>query len=505
MIYPPFSFPVLSDNYRTAFSRYLITPQPVVAGLFLKCLAFIYASAFLSMAVQIQGLIGSNGILPVETLLRTAEIRFPQAYYRYFPTVFWFDADDTTLTLVCYLGAVAATLVFFNCLTRTALLVCYLFYLSIFVAGQDFTGFQWDTLLLEAGFLAILLPRGYGIIVLLYRWLIARFMFMGGLVKIASGDPTWANFTALNYHYQTQPLPQALAWHLHHWPEWFHRLCVGGVFFIELIAPLMVFMPRRLRFFAACAFIALQLTIILTGNYTFFNLLTIALCLFLFDDRALANYFPNRLIERIKLPSESQSKTVLVSSALFAVVVFTVCASRIHTDLTGEAAYSPLRTLVRTVSTLALVNNYGPFAVMTTVRREIIIQGSNDGIHWQNYQFKYKPDRLDKPLRWNLPHQPRLDWQMWFQSFSATVFPQSWFERFLQRLQHGSPSVTALLTMNPFPNRPPKHLRAMIYRYRYTSPAQRAATGQIWRRDLGRIYWRQRGSTLHRANRSQRK
>ena len=469
-------------------SAVLTTDQPIVSGLFLKCLALIYFSAFVSMVTQVEGLVGVDGILPIESLLRSVELRFPDNKYWLLPTIFWLDASDRTLVLVCYAGMLAALLVFVNYLTRTALVVCYLLYLSIYVAGQDFTGFQWDVLLLESGFLAILLTSGSGFVILLYRWLIVRFMFMGGLVKIASGDPTWANFTALNYHYQSQPLPQALSWYVHHFPEWLHKISVGGVFFIELLVPVMVFMPRPFRLFAGCSFMLLQLVIILTGNYTFFNLLTMALCLFLFDDQAVQAVLPKRCIKTLKRPQKGSSKWPYTITGFWLCLVLTVCATRIWVGLSKQQAFAPLSALIRLTSNLALVNSYGPFAVMTKVRREIIIQGSNDGLQWLNYQFKYKPDRLDKELAWVIPHQPRLDWQMWFQALSSLP-KRGWFDSFMRQLQQGSPAVLGLLAYNPFPDRPPVYLRALIYRYRFTTPEQRAATGNIWQRDYPGVYW----------------
>jgi lipase maturation factor 1 len=245
--------------------KFFIGSNILINWWFLRGLGLIYLAAFASMATQIDGLIGTNGILPLqEQLVRIAQ-DLPQEKYWQFPTLFWFDASDAALKDVCYAGIVAACLVTLNIFTRAALIACFALYLSIATAGQDFTAFQWDVFLLESGFLAIFLTGNSRIIVFLYRLLIARFMFMSGVVKIASGDPTWANLTALNYHYLTQPLPSPIGYYAYFLPEWWHKLYVSGVLFIELLVPFFVFMPRPLRLFAAWSFILLQVSIILAA------------------------------------------------------------------------------------------------------------------------------------------------------------------------------------------------------------------------------------------------
>lgn len=460
----------------------------LVTWLFFRGLALIYLSAFASMAVQIEGLLGSEGILPATSALSALQDVSPLHKLRRIPSLFWLDASDTALIVVCYIGMGAALLLLLNRFSRAALITCYLLYLSIVAIGQDFMLFQWDVFLLEIGFLAILLTWGSAIIVLLYRWLLARFMFMGGVVKLASGDPTWANLTALNYHYQTQPLPSPLAYYAYHLSEWFHKLCVGGVFFIELVVPFLVFFPRPFRLFAGAAFVALQGSIIATGNYNFFNLVTILLCLFLLEDRDLVRLFPWPLKNRIQWHAVVPGNNAHRCAAVWSGVVMLVCGSEIWSFHSRQPVGEPLQSLLQMTSSLSLVNNYGPFAVMTTERDEIIVQGSNDGVHWADYQFKYKPGALEGPLSWNIPHQPRLDWQMWFAAL-APARRGSWFESFLLRLLQGSPEVLALLENNPFPDEPPRHVRALLYRYEFTSPQQRAENGQIWRRQYLGIYW----------------
>jgi hypothetical protein len=460
----------------------------IVSWLFLRGLALIYLAAFASMSGQIEGLIGAQGILPIQSKLIEIAQSSGSGKYWVFPTLFWLDASDRALMLACYAGMIAALLLLTNILLRPALILCYLLYLSITVAGQDFMSFQWDVFLLEAGFIGIFLSWGSQIIVFLYRWLIARFMFMGGVVKLASGDPAWANLTALDYHYLTEPLPTPLAYYAYFLPAWFHKFCVAGVFFIELVVPFFVFLPRPFRLFAAWSFIVLQSAIILTGNYNFFNLLTILLCLWLFDDRDFSGKLPLSLLSSIQDKPPHPGIAAHLFAGSWAAFVLIVCAITAWMHNFPGRTPQMLRSWVMVTSSFSMINQYGPFGVMTTERREIIIEGSNDGKTWQAYEFNYKPGNLYRGLRWNIPHQPRLDWQLWFAALEEPRL-DSWFAAFMARLQEGSPPVLNLLSLNPFADHPPVFARAMLYRYHYISPEVRAETGQVWRRELIGPYW----------------
>lgn len=460
----------------------------LLGWLFLRGLAIIYFCSFASMAVQIEGLIGSNGILPIAAKLSWIEQLYPAQKFWQMPSIFWLNASDFMLGFVCYAGMAAAFLLLLNLLTRVTLIVCFILYLSIANAGQDFTYFQWDAFLLETGFLAIFLTWGSGITILLFRWLLARFMFMSGVVKIASADPTWANFTALQYHYETQPLPSPVAYYAHHLPLWFHKMCVAGVFFIELVVPFFIFLPRPFRLFACAAFILLQGLIILTGNYTFFNILTLLLCLFLLEDADIARILPKNLSNTIQQSRAIPANVANSFAGLWASLVMLICACHLWTYHVNVPLFDPLKSLLRSTSTLFVVNNYGPFPIMTTQRNEIIVQGSNDGLHWSDYEFKYKPGKLDTDLGWNIPHQPRLDWQMWFAALSRSR-NETWFGNFMLRLLQSSPQVLSLLKHNPFPDQAPFYIRAMIYRYRFTDWNQRQHNGTIWDRQHGHVFW----------------
>jgi len=463
----------------------------LISWLFIRGLALIYFAAFVSMAGQIEGLIGASGILPLNSLLELISQQYQEKRFVNLPTLFWLDCSDRMLSSVCVAGAVAAFLLLGGIFERTMLFVCFTLYLSIVTVGQEFTSFQWDALLLEAGSLALMLPWRSPIVLFLYRFLITRFMLMSGVVKIASGDPAWLKLTALNYHYQTQPLPSPLAYYAHWLPEWINKLCVAYVLVVELILPFFVFLPRRFRHYAAWNFIILESGIVLTGNYNFFNLLTILLCLFLFDDKQLEPLMPKQIAA---LSTRKQHQPGFIAQGIagsWAAIVLLACALHLWMFHDRQAVVSsPFNHLVQFTSNFWLVNVYGPFAVMTKERPEIIVQGSDDGINWKDYPFKYKPGELDKKLSWNIPHQPRLDWQLWFAAMQ-TPYEGSWVVRFMHKLNEASPSVLALLAGNPFSEHPPAYVRARVYRYRFTTPDQRAASGHVWQRQFIREYWPQ--------------
>lgn len=460
----------------------------VVSWLFLRLLALIYIAAFASMAVQIGGLVGARGILPIAPKLDAIRDQIGIAGYWLYPTVFWLDASDPVLFGACVAGVLLGVIVLLDTLVRPALILAYILYLSITYAGQDFTTFQWDMFLLESGFLAIFLCSGSFIVIFLYRWLIFRFMFLGGVVKIASGDPTWRDLTALAYHYQTQPLPSPLAWYAHHLPMWFHQATVAGVLLIELVIPFCVFLPRRLRLFAAWSFILLQSGIILAGNYNFFNLLTIALCVFLFDDAALSGLFGASRVRRIRETAPQPGRLAEGLAALLAAIVLISNATLVWASHSPEPPPQPFNALMQATLIFGIANPYGPFAIMTTRRGEIEIEASMNGRDWYPYEFRYKPGRLDKPLVWLIPHQPRLDWQMWFAALRPGD-PPYWFARLMKGLRDANPAVIALFQKVPFPGLKPRFVRAEFFEYRFTEPGQRKSTGQIWTRDYIGPYW----------------
>ena len=461
----------------------------LVSWLFLRAMGLIYLAAFVSFGVQALGLIGSHGILPLSEFVNAAGSQLGSESVWRVPMVFWLDQSDFAIQAACWAGAALSLLLIFDVLPRLSLFFLYALYLSLFYGGQEFMGFQWDLLLLETGFFALLLSMATKPGIWLLRWLLFRFMFLSGAVKLLSGDPTWANLSALSYYFQTEPLPTPLAWYVHHLPRAVLTASTVATFVIELGLPFFIFFPRRLRFVAAFGILLLQVVILLTGNYAFFNLLTVALCLVLFDDAALGMVLPRRLIRFVQhnVRDTKPGKIVSFAAGAFALLIVLVGLVQLHVVLRGRVSV-PAMWINNEIAPLRIVNTYGLFAVMTTTLSEIIVEGSDDGVHWREYAFKYKPGDVMQRPQWNFPHQPRLDWQMWFAAL-GTARENLWFSLFLQRLLENSPEVTALLGSNPFPRKPPLYVRAVLYDYRYSSAEEKKATGAWWVRQPEGIYY----------------
>jgi predicted DCC family thiol-disulfide oxidoreductase YuxK len=480
------------DAHRAAFYRislflwgrdYGPPRHDLVSFLFLRLFGLIYLSAFISFGVQAQGLIGSHGILPLAELIDAVTRNFGSERFFLMPMVFWWNASDFAIQAVCWTGAGLSLLLVFNLLPRLSLLLLYVLYLSLLYGGQAFMTFQWDTFLLEAGFLALLLSFATAPGIWLLRWLLFRFIFMSGVVKLLSGDPNWWNLSALSYHFLTQPLPTPLAWYAAHLPLRVLKFATGGTFFVELILPFLIFCPRRPRFFAAFGILLLQSCILITGNYNWFNLQTILLCLPLFDDAALQKILPQRVIRVLLVRARNNAPRRVVTVIVGALALLIVFCSLVQMD--GRFGGNPpivAQAVDRFIEPLRIVSSYGLFAVMTTERDEIVIEGSNDGVEWREYEFWYKPGDVSRRPRWSILHQPRLDWQMWF---AALEEPQGlpWFWQFVQRLLENEPAVTALLEKNPFPEKPPIYVRAQFYDYTYASSEEKAK-GIWWDRRL---------------------
>jgi hypothetical protein len=448
---------------------------------FLRGLAIIYFIAFASLLPQVHGLIGSHGILPAHGYLQSLYSDYGRGAYTLFPTLAWFNSSDAFLTGMIWAGMVLAVLLFIGILPLPATIGLCLLYLSLDTVGQVFYSFQWDALLIETGFAAILMaPRGWRppystpvprIALWVFRFLALRLMFESGAVKLLSGDPSWRDLTALAYHYETQPLPTPPAWYAEQLPLFFQKLSVIFVFLVELVVPLFFFVKGRLRAFAALLAIALQLLIAITGNYTFFNLLTILLCFSLFQART------------------AERTPVAVSAVGWALILLGAFQLMMAVGIVPNLP-TPVAWLTFHAETFHVMNGYGLFAVMTTTRREIVIEGSEDGQQWKPYEFKYKPGDLNRGLPWVAPYQPRLDWQMWFAALSN--FQETpWFSQLIVRLLQGEPAVTRLLGTNPFPDRPPRFIHAITYDYHFTDWSTRRRTGAIWTRRFNGEYFPQ--------------
>jgi hypothetical protein len=460
----------------------------LVSFVFLRLFGLIYLSAFVSFGVQAQGLIGSHGILPVARMVDAVAGGVGPERFFLMPMVFWWNAGDAAIQAVCWAGAGLSLLLVFNLLPRLSLLLLYVLYLSLLYGGQVFTFYQWDTYLLEAGFLALLLSVATVPGIWLLRWLLFRFIFMSGVVKLLSGDPHWRDLSALSYHFLTQPLPTPLAWYVAQLPTGVLTVLTGFTFVVELGLPFLIFFPRRLRMLAAFGILLLLGGITITGNYNWFDLQAMVMCLVLFDDAALKKMLPHRLIRLLSACSNHQEPRRVVTAVVGAVGVLIVFCSLVQMDERfGGRPPAVAQAVDRLIAPLHIVNSYGLFAVMTTQRDEIILEGSNDGVDWREYEFRYKPGDVTRRPRWNIPHQPRLDWQMWF---AALDDPRRlpWFQHFLRRLLENDPSVTALLEKNPFPDTPPMYVRARFYDYTYAGREEKAR-GIWWDRRLLGLYF----------------
>jgi hypothetical protein len=508
--------------------------------IFLRALGAIYFSAFFSLVFQIRGLIGPQGILPASEYLKSVAEQVGHARYWYVPSVLWFSSGSHMLTGLCWVGMAAAVLLVINLWPRGMLAICFVCFLSFVSAAGDFSGYQSDGMLLEAGFLSLFLaPGGFrpgfgetrppvraALYLLLWEWF--RIYFESGVAKIAGQDPEWRNFTALDEYYQNGPLPTWIGWYVQHFPHWFHAATAFFTLALELVLIWAAFLPRPFRIALFFIVTPWQIGIILTANYTFLNYLVLILAFLLLGDRFLMQFFPAKwkqplLGRSITLPTEPTPLAVDQLSILappsspstdeatarkdaprdpwqnirswvapLRVAVTAVLLTWIFYATTAQLVWmvtpAPLPTSpVALLDPLRIANRYGLFAVMTRGRYEIEFQGSNDGQTWIAYPFRHKPQELDKPPRIYAPYQPRLDWNLWFASLGE------WRDnpmvlRTQRRLLSNDPDVLALFAANPFPQGPPRQVRAVLWQYWFTSMAEKREHGPWWRRELLGLY-----------------
>lgn len=447
--------------------------------LFFRLLGLVYFTAFASLVPQILGLAGSTGIAPAGQYLFAVHAQLGASAYRELPTLFWLGINDRALVAVCLTGCVASALLISGFGARWAAAACFVLYLSLTNVVRPFMSFQWDALLLEAGFLAIF--SGAPWLVWAYRFLLFRLMFGSGLVKLLSGDAAWRNLHALRFHFLTQPLPTPLAYYAYRLPPQMLDIMTGIALAIELGAPWLLFAPRRFRQAAAWCFIVLQLTILLTGNYAFFNFLTLALCIWCFDDRTFA-FLPRspHVGGRTLVRAGLQPRLNIIVAILIALGAIEMIG------MAAPAFASAAEPLTASIAPFEIVNTYGLFAVMTKERPEIVLEGSDDGTDWREYTFQYKPGPLRRGLPAVAPYQPRLDWQMWFAALGSYQ-QNAWVGGLMYRILQGDQRVLGLMEPPPF-QPPPRYLRAQLYLYRYTTPAERSRTGAVWQRTLVRTW-----------------
>jgi hypothetical protein len=462
----------------------------------LRGLGAVAAVAFASLGVQVEGLLGSDGILPATETLAALERFHGEARFWRAPSLFWLGAGDAALLFSCAAGVALSLGLALGFAPRLALALLWALYLSFATVGDVFLGYQWDALLIEALLAALLLaPAGWRdsraapepsrLALLPLRFVLFKLMWLSGAAKLASGDPTWRDLSALEYHYWTQPLPTWTAVYADGLPDAFHALSVVVTLAVELALPFALWIPGRSRRLAALGTIGFQGFLAATGNFAFFNWLTIVLCLPFLDDALLLRALPRRLRARLAPPpvaAPPPGRLRRVGLALVAGSLLGANALVLAQRLLPPAALpGPAIDVLECLAPWRSVNGYGLFAVMTTERPEIAVEGSAEGTTWRAYGFRWKPDRLEERPRFVAPHQPRLDWQMWFGALRGCS-RSPWFLRFAQRLLEGSAPVRALLAEDPFPDAPPRYLRTQVERYRFATPEERSR-GLWWRRE----------------------
>ena len=459
----------------------------------LRLLGFIYAVAFLVLINQVLPLIGSHGLLPVGTFLVRAQEYFGSATKSFFrlPSLFWLGHSDGALLAAAWVGLALSCAVmagFGNALMLAAL---WLLYLSFVHVGQEWYGYGWETQLLETGFLAIFLcplldarpfprcepPR---LVIGLFRWLVFRIMLGAGLIKIR-GDTCWRDLTALYYHFETQPLPNALSRWFHFLPRLLLKLGVGFNYVAELVAPWLVFWPRRARHMAGVVIIAFQFTLILSGNLSFFNWITIVPALACLDDLFWAKILPRALVRRAARaaaevrPSRPMRITAWAITGLVALLSVQPVLN----------LFSPGQIMNTSFDPFDLVNTYGAFGSVGRERFNVVFEGTDavvpdDDADWKVYPYKGLPVDLSHRPPQVAPYQLHFDWQMWFAAMST---PQNypWTLNLVWKLLHNDPGALGLFAGNPFPQNPPRYVRAVLYRYRFATPGNPA--GHWWERE----------------------
>jgi lipase maturation factor 1 len=483
--------------------------------LFLRALGGIYFSAFFSLIFQIRGLIGPNGILPAGSYLQAIAQslgRLERIWYA--PTLLWWSSGNAALNALCWAGMLASLLLVLNFWPRGMLVICFVCFLSFVSAAQDFSGYQSDGMLLEAGFIALFFaPSGLrpglarthpasraSLFLLLWEWF--RIYFESGAVKLLSGDLQWRHFTAMDEYYQNGPLPTWVGWYLQHLPHWFHAATAGATLTLELALVWMLFLPRRWRI--VCFFIVTpwEIGVILSANYTFLNYLVLSLGVLLLDDDFVLRIAPAKWRSRLagtSVSSESSlAQTAAVGNGLRGSLLgswkivklgaSTLMLSWIFYATTAEMiwmfAKPPLPTFpVSALEPFRIANQYGLFAVMTRGRYEIEFQGSTDGQNWVAYPFRYKPQELNQAPRIYAPYQPRFDWNLWFASL-GTWRQYPIVANTEVRLLSNEKDVLELFSGNPFAHDPPRQIRVLLWQYWFTSMQEKRESGMWWRRRL---------------------
>lgn len=518
------SFPRWLEFLRPDLDRHRIA-----RSLFLRGLGAIYLIAFLSWSGQVSLLVGPDGLEPAQSLLDSVgealSERGENAFFA-LPNLFWFTgASDFALQFACMAGILLSCLVLFGRFTGPALVGAWVLYLSLVQTGGTFMRFQWDLLLLETGFLSLFFcswrmrsrwrnPEPLNLlqrVALVFFWfLIAKLMFFSGWVKLAWASELqpewWPDRTALHFHYMTQPLPTWTAWHAHHASDGIHALSIWIMYAVELVLPFAILLGRWGRVAAAAGFALLMTGILLTGNYTYFNWLTLLLCIPLIPDRAWPKWIREGLHFSplgLSAPLPRRARIAQVTVACIALGAVGLLQLQIvlqdlhrapHPLLKRDATPEWLDSWAASLQPFRIASSYGLFRTMTTTRPEIVLEGSEDGENWSEYDFAWKVDDLGDRPRFVAPHQPRVAWQFWFAAlekrFRRENFNARWIENLTIQLLQGNADAEKLLKHNPFPEEPPRFLRMQLYEYEFTTPEEKAETGHWWKRRLLGTYLR---------------
>ncbi len=504
------------DRKPSALLSYLFAPNEKLPGylasrwLFLRALGLIFFSAFYSLVFQIRGLIGPRGLLPAQPYLVEVAKALGTWRFWYAPSVFWWSASDRALMAVCIVGMLASLLLTLNIFPRGMLLVCLIAFISFVSAAQDFSSYQSDGMLMEAGFISLFFAPsgwrpGWGASQpasrasrFLMIWEMFRIYFESGVAKILGRDPQWRDFTAMDQYYQNGPLPTWVAWYAHQLPHWFHASTAFLTLALELVLIFAIFLPRPFRIALFCLITPWQLGIILTSNYAFLNYLVLTLGVLLLDDQFLANLLPHELRrpkgkERIPdLPLVTAAQPVgwagnfrMWAQGFWLTWVFYATTALLAIMIAPQIPL--LAAPIRALQPFRIANEYGLFAVMTRDRFEIEFQGSRDGQTWTAFPFRYKPQDVHVAQSIFAPYQPRFDWNLWFASLGG--WQENPFVVQVERgLLDGEPAVLALFAGNPFPGDPPKDVRAILWQYKFSDWKDRREQNLWWHREQIGLY-----------------
>lgn len=446
----------------------------IALSLFPRLLGAIYFFAFGAFLFQIKGLLGTNGILPMGEHLKWVKGRFPKKCYWLIPSLFWFNSSDKIQMTVVALGTALSVLLMLGFFPSLILLLLYLLYLSIVSAGQDFLGFGWEGFLLEItinAFFISLTSTPNPFLWVSLNLVLFRFYFQGGAVKLQSRDPNWRNMTGVFFHYQSQPIPNMVAWYVYKLPMWFHKFSTFMMLFTEILIPFGMLGPDWMRFGVFVLFAGLQWAIWVTGNFSYLNHLSVVLSVILLSNA----YLPWFEIP----PMEPASWPIYGLCSLVGCFLIALQLLQLWQHFFPNVLFN---SWLKIFSPYHLANRYGIFAVMTTKRYEIVFEGSDDNQIWKEYAFYYKPSEVDRRPRRISPYQPRLDWQAWFLPF-ASPNDQPWLYSFIFHLLKGTPEVLKLIRVNPFSDTPPKFVRTAFYDYVYTTFEEKKKTGAWWKRE----------------------